>query len=98
MQRRLGCFLLAGLMVVCTGERPALAQAKFEAPQGQSIKVKEMIASLGTGEAAQIGVTLLDRSFRSGYVSEVGDDSFIVTNPLNETHVEVGYNEVARLG
>jgi hypothetical protein len=36
-------------------------------------------------------------SFRSGYVSEVGDHSFIVASSVNETQVEIGYNEVARL-
>jgi hypothetical protein len=97
MQRRLCCFLLAGLVVVGTGETPALAQAKFETYQAQSIKVKEAVASLGTGEAARIRVTLLDMSFRSGYVSEVRDHSFVVTNPVNETQVEIGYNEVMRL-
>jgi hypothetical protein len=97
VQRRLCCFLLAGLMVVGASETRALAQGKFEAYQAQSIKVKEAVARLGTGGAAQIRVTLLDRSFRSGYVSEVGDHSFIVTNPANETKVEIGYNEVARL-
>jgi hypothetical protein len=30
-------------------------------------------------------------------VSQVGDHSFIVTNPVNETQVKVGYNEVTRL-
>ena len=97
MQRRLCCFLLAGLVVISTSETPALAQAKIEAYQAQSTKVKKAVASLGTGEVAQIRVTLLDMSFRSGYVSEVGDHSFIVTNSVNETQVEIGYNEVARL-
>jgi hypothetical protein len=97
MQRRLCCFLLAGLVVVGTSETPALAQAKFEAYQAQSAKVKAAIARLGTGEAAQIRITLLDMSFRSGYVSEVGDHSFIVANSVNETQVEIGYDEVARL-
>jgi len=97
MQRRLCCFLLAGLMVLGTGETRALAQAKFEAHPAQSIKVKEALASLGTGEAARIRVTLQDMSFRSGYVSEVRGHSFVVTNPLSETQVEIGYNEVMRL-
>ena len=89
--------LLTGLTVIGTSETRAVAQTTSAAYQQQSIKVKEAVASLGTGEAAQVRVTLLDKSFRSGYVSEVGDHSFIVTNPVNETQVEVSYDEVARL-
>ena len=97
MQRRLCSLLLTALTVIGSCETRAVAQTKSEPYQPQSIKVKEAVASVGTGEAAQVRVTLLDKSFRSGYVSEVGNYSFIVTNPVNETQVEVGYNEVARL-
>jgi hypothetical protein len=97
VQQRLCGLLLTGLMVIGTSETRAVAQTKFEAYQPQSIKMKAAVASLGTGKAVQVRVALLDKSFRSGYLSEVGDHSFIVTNPVNETEVEVGYNEVARL-
>ncbi|HMI50501.1 MAG TPA: hypothetical protein VK525_03250 [Candidatus Saccharimonadales bacterium] len=96
-KRRLCWLVLTGLTVIGTSETRTVAQTKSEPCQPQPVKVKEAVASVGTGEAVQVRVTLLDKSFRSGYVSDVGDHSFIVTNPVTETQVEVGYNEVARL-
>jgi hypothetical protein len=84
-------------MVIGTSETRAVAQTKAGTHQPQSIEMKSAVASLGTGEAVQVRVALLDKSFRSGYLSGVGDHSFIVTNRVNETKVEVEYSEVARL-
>ena len=97
MGRKLCSFLLAVSVVLATGELPALAQAKEQARQVQSSKVKEALAKLGTGEAAQINVLLTDKSFRSGYVSEVDENSFVVTNPVYQTRVRIGYGEAKRL-
>jgi hypothetical protein len=95
--RKLCSFLLVVALLLGTGEFPTLAQAKEQAQQVQSSKVKQALAKLGTGEAAQINVTLTDKSIRSGYVSEVDENSFVVTNPAYQTRVRIGYSEAKRL-
>jgi hypothetical protein len=58
MPTKLCSFLLGVALVLGTGEFPALAQAREQACQVQSLKVKTAIAKLGTGEAVHITITL----------------------------------------
>ena len=97
MGRRVWSFLLAVLVVLGSGEAPALAQAKEEALRARSAKVREAIARVGVGEGTRVDVALIDKSFHSGYVCEADDDSFVVVNPAIDTRVRVGYDEVKRL-
>jgi len=97
MPTKLWSILLTGTLILTTGEFPALAQECEQAHPAQFSNVKAIILRLGTGETVHITLTLADKSHRSGYVSEIDDDSFVVTNPVSQTRVRVGYGEPMRL-
>ena len=60
-------------------------------------KFKEKIRKLGTGPDARVKVKLHDKTVYQGYVSEIRDDRFVVTDASGKTHT-VQYIEVNSLG
>ena len=60
-------------------------------------KVKESVARLGTGEAAQVKVKLKDNRKVEGYVGEIKQDSFTVVNSKTGETTEVAYSARAFL-
>lgn len=59
-------------------------------------KVKEAVARLGTGEAAQVKVKLKDNRKVEGYVGEIKQDSFTVVNSKTGETTEVTYAAVKK--
>lgn len=66
-------------------ETRAEKEAKFAA------KVKSEIVRLGIGKEAKIEVKLRDKTKVKGYVSQIGDDSFVVTDEKTGASTEVPY-------
>jgi hypothetical protein len=60
-------------------------------------KVKAGIAKLGVGEAARVKVQLQDGTKLNGYVSEVGNESFIVVDTKTGAAVTVAYPQVKQV-
>lgn len=59
-------------------------------------KIKQKIAKMGTGPDAKIEVKLKDGKKLQGYVSEIGTDHFVVTDPKTKTETPVPYPQVRR--
>ena len=59
-------------------------------------KLKAGIHRLGIGPDARIRITLTDKTKISGYISEVGDDSFVVVDDKTGTSNVVAYPQVAQ--
>ena len=97
MPKRVLCFFVTVLLVLASTEISAQAQAKEEARGARSAKIKEAFAKLGLGEGTRVDVALADKSFRSGYLCEADDDSFVMKNPELETQARVAYDEVKEL-
>ena len=69
----------------------ALAADKLSKEAKHAAKVKAGIVKLGTGPDARIKVKLKDGTKIKGYVSEISEDSFTVTDPETGTTTEVPY-------
>ncbi len=60
-------------------------------------KVKAGIFKLGVGEAARVEIKLKDKTRLIGYVSEIGDNSFAVTDPKSGEARTVTYPDVVQV-
>jgi hypothetical protein len=58
-------------------------------------KIKQKVTKIGTGEDARITVGLKNQKSLKGYVSEVGGDSFVVTNFKTKETTTIAYRDVA---
>lgn len=60
-------------------------------------KVKTGIVKLGVGPDARIEVKLRDKTKLSGYISEVNESSFVVTNAKTGASTVVAYPDVKQV-
>lgn len=60
-------------------------------------KVKAGITRLGVGPDARVEVKLRDRTKLKGYVSQIGDESFVVADVKTGLTTEVQYPDVAKV-
>ena len=93
MTRKLLTLALAGLLLHLCAAAPARAATKEEKAARFAEKVKEGVQRLGTGEAARIEVKLRDKTRLKGYVSQIGEESFSVTDASGKT-TSVAYAQV----
>jgi hypothetical protein len=90
--------LLATLLLQIILAPPVFADSKNEDKQAQvTHKVKAGIAKLGVGPQARVDVRLLDRTKLAGYVSEIRDESFTVTNKATGVATSVAYADVSHI-
>ena len=54
-------------------------------------KVKEGISKLGTGQASRVSIKLKDKTKLTGYVSEITDSSFVITDLKSAEATTVAY-------
>lgn len=73
----------------------AVRQGEQEARQ--AAKVKASVAKRGVGEKARIKVKLRDRTEVKGYVSQAGDDSFIIKDAKTGGATTIAYRDVAEV-
>ncbi len=89
--------ILAGILlntVICV--KPALAESKAEKHTKRVEKLKADIAKLGVGEDARIKVKMRDKTKLEGYISEVREDSFVITDPKTGDATAVAYSNVVQ--
>jgi hypothetical protein len=73
----------------------ASAATKEEKEAKQVAKIKQKVAKMGIGEKAVIRVELKGKEkSMKGYVSEVGEENFSVTNSKTKEITQVAYREV----
>jgi hypothetical protein len=60
-------------------------------------KVKSSITKLGTGTDARVEVKLRDKTKLKGYISEIGEDYFVVTDAKTGTATTVAYPQVKQV-
>lgn len=94
MNRQALCFALAALVLNLVCFTPASAATKPEAGAKFAAKVKREIARLGTGPEARVEVKLRDKTRVAGYVSDVAEDHFAVTDAKTGTVTLVPYPQV----
>lgn len=95
-QKTLSGFLIAAIMAIATMQ-PAFAASREEQRAQQAAKVKAGIEKLGVGEQSRVSLKLRDKTKRSGYISEIGDDSFVVVEDRSSVATRVAYPDVAQV-
>ena len=88
---------LVGFLLSIAGLRPAYAGSKEEKATRFAEKVKEGISTLGTGTEARIEVKLRDKTKLKGYVSEAGEDSFVIVDEKTGATSTVTYAQVKQV-
>jgi len=69
---------VAGALIGIILVKPVKADSKEAKQSRVAAKVKEGIVRLGTGEAARVEVKLRDKKKLNGYISEAGENAFVV--------------------
>jgi hypothetical protein len=94
MIKKLTTLALAGLLLQMAYAPPAVAKTAAEKEAQFVEKLKAGVARLGTGPEARIEVRLRDNTKLKGYVSEVKDGGFAVTDPKTGASTQVAYPQV----
>ncbi|MBX7172636.1 MAG: hypothetical protein K1X72_16830 [Pyrinomonadaceae bacterium] len=89
--------ILTVLIINLSFSSAAFAETKEEKEAKFAQKVKTEIAKLGTGTEAKIQVKLKDGTKLKGYVSQINEDSFVVTDEKTGTSTEVPYPQAKQV-
>ncbi|HSE36654.1 MAG TPA: hypothetical protein VLG74_05070 [Blastocatellia bacterium] len=88
---------IAGLLIQAVCVQPASAASKAEREAQRAEKVKAGILKLGMGTDARVAIKLRDKMKLAGYVTEVSDGSFVVTDPKTRAATTVAYGDVTQV-
>ena len=95
-KKSIAYFLISALFVSLFVVPSALAKTKEEKALEHATKVKTEIAKLGTGTDARIAVKLRDKTKVAGYVSEIGEEAFVITDLKSGATTTVPYPNVTQ--
>lgn len=95
MFKKVLTIMLSVLLFEMVCVQSAAASTKAEKQARLTEKVKANVSKLGVGQEARIEVKLQDQSRLTGYVSEIKDDSFTITNKTTGVATPVAYSNVA---
>jgi hypothetical protein len=87
---------LACLMVQMLSLQSASAKSMEEKRTQVTQKVKTEISKLGVGRDARLEIKLQDQTKLAGYVSEVKDDGFTITDAKTGAATSVAYADVTK--
>jgi hypothetical protein len=79
------------------GQREALASSKAEKDARYAEKVKAGILKLGVGQQARVTVKMNDKTKLVGYVSEIQNDHFVVTDMNSAATTTIAYAGVTQV-
>jgi hypothetical protein len=97
MLKRTLTIVLSGLLIHAVCLQPIFAASKEEKQARHTEKVRTGILKLGVGPEARVAIKLRDDAKLAGYVSEVKDASFVVTDLKTRAATTVGYGDVAQV-
>src|SRR5262245_7824303 len=97
LARKLGSILIAGTLTLAGGPTSTPARTRKEVRAALAGKMKDGIARLGTGEQAQVHLTLFDKSVLAGYIGQAGAQQFVLVSPEIELQRTIDYDEVEQL-
>ncbi len=95
MFRKYVLLTMIALMLNVTFYSTAMANTDKDAEFAEEVKVT--IANLGTGKIARIEIKLKDGAKLKGYVSEIKDSGFVLTNAETGLSKEVSYLQVKQI-
>ncbi len=93
-------FTVAGLCILVLNllfSSSVFAETKADKEAKHIQKVRTNVEKLGTGKSARIEVKLKDGTKVKGYVSQISDTGFVVTNETNGVAKEVPYQQAKQV-
>ena len=97
MLKKVFAMILLCLLWQMSSVKPDFAKTREEKQSQLTQKVRLGISKLGVGHDARVAVTLRDRTKLTGYISEVKDESFTITDPKASTTTTVSYDDVTQV-
>jgi hypothetical protein len=89
---------IAGLLISMTfGLQSVSANTKVEPRTELTEKTRAGIHKLGVGKEARVEVKLQDKTKLKGYISEAGEISFTITDPITDASSVVPYATVTQV-
>ena len=89
------CSAVLSILLLQAAAVPAFAATKAEKEAKRAEKVRTELSKLGTGKDARVKLELRDKTKLEGYLSEVGDSSFVVTDKTGNS-TTVPYPQVKK--
>lgn len=74
------CSVALAALLLQVAAAPALAKSAAEKEAKRVEKIRTQFAKLGTGKDARVKLELRDKTKLEGYISEAGQESFVVVN------------------
>jgi len=96
MIKKIVSFILA-VLLLNVGMGTVYAKTNAEKETRYAEKVKQAITKLGTGETAVVKIKLRDKMKLEGFISAIGDDSFVVTDGKTGVTTTVAYPQVKQV-
>ena len=90
------CSVVLSALLLQAAAVPALAATSAEKEAKRAEKVRTQLAKLGTGKDARVQVELRDKTKLRGYISELGAESFVITNKAGVA-TTVAYPQVGKV-
>jgi hypothetical protein len=91
---KIAAVVLIALLLNLVYPSPALGGTNLEKEVRFAQKVKTELAKLGSGPNARVELKLRDKTKLRGYISEVGDESFVVVDDKTGSAETVTYPQV----
>jgi hypothetical protein len=95
--KKLLTMMVACLVVSAASVRPVAASSNAEKEVRFAGKVKLGIEKLGSGSDTRVEVKLRDKTRLKGYVSEIGEDGFVVTDVKTGASNSIAYADVKQV-
>jgi hypothetical protein len=97
MRQKFRSLIVFSLMLGLVCYTSVKANTDPEKDAQAAAKVKSALTKLGTGPDARVEIKLRDKTKLKGYVSELGDDHFIVVEDKSGTLTQVAYPQVQKV-
>jgi hypothetical protein len=95
--KKLLTVMVACLVVSAVSVRPVAASSKAEKEARFAGKVKLGVEKLGSGRDTRVEVKLRDKTRLKGYISEISENEFVVTDLKTGASNKVAYAEVKQI-
>ena len=90
-------WLISGLLLLAPAAQTFGAGQKADKQTTPIEKVKIQVAKLGVGEKARATITTKDGAKTKGYVSQAGDDDFVMRDRKTSSPTTIRYTDVAKV-
>jgi hypothetical protein len=95
--KKVFAMLVACLAVTTLSVQPIVAASNAEKEIRFAGKVKQGIEKLGSGREARVELKLKDKTRIKGYVSEISENGFVVTDARTGVSNNIAYNDVTQV-